>query len=115
MRVILFSCQPFHAQHQPAFEAGTMLQMVADGTMLQMAADGTMLQMAADGTMLQMVADGTMLQMVADMPSALGSTRTKRKLESVIADVLYTNKQTPWPLLRKRTIPTEQLPLVDEI
>jgi hypothetical protein len=26
-----------------------------------------------------------------------------------------TNKQTPWPLVRERTIPTEQPPLVDEI
>jgi hypothetical protein len=25
------------------------------------------------------------------------------------------NKQTPWPLFRERTIPTEQPPLVDEI
>jgi hypothetical protein len=25
------------------------------------------------------------------------------------------NKQTLWPLVRKRTIPTERLPLVDEI
>jgi hypothetical protein len=25
------------------------------------------------------------------------------------------NKQTPWPLVRERTIPTERLPLVDEI
>jgi hypothetical protein len=27
----------------------------------------------------------------------------------------YTNKQTLWPLVRKRTIPTERPPLVDEI
>jgi hypothetical protein len=26
-----------------------------------------------------------------------------------------TNKQTPWPLVRKRTIPTERPPLVGEI
>jgi uncharacterized membrane-anchored protein YhcB (DUF1043 family) len=26
-----------------------------------------------------------------------------------------TNKQTPWPLVSERTIPTEQPPLVDEI
>jgi hypothetical protein len=26
-----------------------------------------------------------------------------------------TNKQTPWPLVRVRTIPTERPPLVDEI
>jgi hypothetical protein len=25
------------------------------------------------------------------------------------------NKQTPWPLVRERTIPTERPPLVDEI
>jgi hypothetical protein len=28
---------------------------------------------------------------------------------------LTINKQTPWPLVRKRTIPTERPPLVDEI
>jgi hypothetical protein len=27
----------------------------------------------------------------------------------------FTNKQTPWPLVRERTIPTERPPLVDEI
>jgi hypothetical protein len=25
------------------------------------------------------------------------------------------NKQTPWPLVHKRTIPTERTPIVDEI
>jgi hypothetical protein len=35
-------------------------------------------------------------------------------------DDYYTNankktKQTPWPLVRERTIPTERPPLVDEI
>jgi hypothetical protein len=28
---------------------------------------------------------------------------------------LKTNKQTPWPLVRERTIPTDRPPLVDEI
>jgi hypothetical protein len=28
---------------------------------------------------------------------------------------LYKQKQTPWPLVRERTIPTERPPLVDEI
>jgi hypothetical protein len=37
----------------------------------------------------------------------LNVVRTKRERE--------TNKQTPWPLVRKRTIPTERPPLVDEI
>jgi hypothetical protein len=26
-----------------------------------------------------------------------------------------TNKQTPWPLVRERTIPNERRPLLDEI
>jgi hypothetical protein len=26
-----------------------------------------------------------------------------------------TNKQTPWPLIREWTLPTDRLPLVDEI
>jgi hypothetical protein len=26
-----------------------------------------------------------------------------------------TNKQTPWPLVRERTIPTDRPPVVDEI
>jgi hypothetical protein len=29
--------------------------------------------------------------------------------------VIKTNKQTPWPLVRERTIPTDWPPLVDEI
>jgi hypothetical protein len=28
---------------------------------------------------------------------------------------IVTNKQTPWPLVRERTIPTDRPPLVDEI
>jgi hypothetical protein len=37
--------------------------------------------------------------------------------EIVVAyfQVLQTNKQTPWPLVRERTIPTDRPPLVDEI
>jgi hypothetical protein len=27
---------------------------------------------------------------------------------------LFSNKQTPWPLVHERTIPTERPPLVDE-
>jgi hypothetical protein len=27
----------------------------------------------------------------------------------------YRTKKTPWPIVRKRTIPTERPPLVDEI
>jgi hypothetical protein len=30
-------------------------------------------------------------------------------------DYYKKTKQTPWPLVRERTIPTEQPPLVDEI
>jgi hypothetical protein len=29
-------------------------------------------------------------------------------------DMAKKKKQTPWPLVRERTIPTEQLPLVNE-
>jgi hypothetical protein len=29
--------------------------------------------------------------------------------------IKQTNKQTPWPLVRERTIPTDRPPLVDEI
>jgi hypothetical protein len=38
-------------------------------------------------------------------------------IRRVIAGLLtsQTNKQTPWPLVRERTIPTERPPLVDEI
>jgi hypothetical protein len=32
-----------------------------------------------------------------------------------IMDKKNINKQTPWPLVRERTIPTERPPLVDEI
>jgi hypothetical protein len=33
----------------------------------------------------------------------------------VVSFLMDTTKQTPWPLIRKRTIPTERPPLVDEI
>jgi hypothetical protein len=32
-----------------------------------------------------------------------------------IIGVASTTKQTPWPLVRERTIPTDRPPLVDEI
>jgi hypothetical protein len=35
---------------------------------------------------------------------------------SVFQTLIITNKkQTPWPLVRERTIPTDRPPLVDEI
>jgi hypothetical protein len=37
----------------------------------------------------------------------------KESRDSAVADAEY--KQTPWPLVRLRTIPTDRLPLVDEI
>jgi hypothetical protein len=33
----------------------------------------------------------------------------------VRSNITHTNKQTPWLLVRKRIIPTDRLPLVDEI
>jgi hypothetical protein len=36
-------------------------------------------------------------------------------MEDSYITVLYTDRQTPWPLVRKRTIQTEQPSLVDEI
>jgi hypothetical protein len=33
----------------------------------------------------------------------------------LVSDPVETQKQTPWSLVRKRTIPTERPPLVDEI
>jgi hypothetical protein len=33
----------------------------------------------------------------------------------VIVCITKKNKQTAWPLVRKRTIPTERPPLVDEV
>jgi hypothetical protein len=36
--------------------------------------------------------------------------------ESIVSLFIFlSNKQTPWPLVRERTIPTERSPLVDEI
>jgi hypothetical protein len=32
-----------------------------------------------------------------------------------MSDEMEKTKQTPWPLVRERTISTERLPLVDEI
>jgi NAD-dependent dihydropyrimidine dehydrogenase PreA subunit len=33
----------------------------------------------------------------------------------ILVAVTAKNKQTPWPLVHKRTIPTDRPPLVDEI
>jgi hypothetical protein len=33
----------------------------------------------------------------------------------VVGDKQTKTKQAPWPLVRERTIPTERLPLVDEM
>jgi hypothetical protein len=42
--------------------------------------------------------------------------RTDVSEEPVASFIKKTNKkQTPWPLVRERTIPTERPPLVDEI
>jgi hypothetical protein len=38
-----------------------------------------------------------------------------RYLEIMSQIYIQTKKQTPWPLVRERTIPTERPPLVDEI
>jgi hypothetical protein len=35
--------------------------------------------------------------------------------ERCLGYVIKANKQTPWPLVRKRTILTDRLPLVGEI
>jgi hypothetical protein len=35
--------------------------------------------------------------------------------EETSASFIKKNKQTPWPLVRERTIPTDRQPLVDEI
>jgi hypothetical protein len=40
----------------------------------------------------------------------MGISLEHRSLEN-----MTKNKQTPWPLVRERTIPTERPPLVDEI
>jgi hypothetical protein len=37
------------------------------------------------------------------------------EVEGRKSNVVKTNKQTPWPLVRERTIPTDRPPLVDEI
>jgi hypothetical protein len=42
----------------------------------------------------------------------LHSTTSKRKQSNA---AYRKKKKTPWPLVRKRTIPTERPPLVDEI
>jgi hypothetical protein len=51
---------------------------------------------------------------VGDWP-VLRDAKGNRRLRGNILHVALTLKQTPWPLVRKRTIPTERPPLVDEI
>jgi hypothetical protein len=43
--------------------------------------------------------------------TSIGFTRVS---QPVIHELIYIKKQTPWPLVRKQTIPTERLPF-DEI
>jgi hypothetical protein len=50
--------------------------------------------------------------------SAFASWRLTTGVTTLLTTYVYnkqTNKQTPWPLARKRTILTERPPLVDEI
>jgi hypothetical protein len=53
-------------------------------------------------------------------PVALVRTEVSEELSASFIRVtrigeLGTKEQTPWPLVRERTIPTERPPLVDEI
>jgi acyl-CoA thioesterase FadM len=45
----------------------------------------------------------------------LGTTLAVTSNPNMLHYDTKTKKQTPWPLVRKRTIPTERPPLVDEI
>jgi hypothetical protein len=42
---------------------------------------------------------------------------TQKRTPSIVIIIIIViiKKQTPWPLVRKRTVPTERLSLVDEI
>jgi hypothetical protein len=48
-----------------------------------------------------------------EMP--FGGGHHKAPKDQELRDYAPGTKQTPWPLVRKRTIPTERLPLVGEI
>jgi hypothetical protein len=48
------------------------------------------------------------------VPKDISDTAMKTSQQTVSFDPT-NKKQTPWPLVRKRTIPTERPPLVDEI
>jgi hypothetical protein len=37
------------------------------------------------------------------------------RLTQTLIEINKQTKQTPWPLVRERTIPTDRPPLVDEI
>jgi hypothetical protein len=56
-----------------------------------------------------------MICSVRNMRSELGFWVNQCKLTALHKAVLSKQKQTPWPLVRERTIPTERPPLVDEI
>jgi hypothetical protein len=71
---------------------------------------------------------GTIDWIVTDGPSELSLTHLKKlnwkdwiKMNMQEGREIYKstkqkqNKQTPWPLVRQRTIPTERPPFVDEI
>jgi hypothetical protein len=43
------------------------------------------------------------------------STKHGMKVSLLVLYFQCNSKQTPWPLVRERTIPTDRPPLVDEI
>jgi uncharacterized protein YeeX (DUF496 family) len=57
------------------------------------------------------------IETVKDIIAKFAKSHEKRLQDHINIEVsrLLTNKQTPWPLVRERTIPTERPPLVDEI
>jgi hypothetical protein len=58
-------------------------------------------------------------RMIEAVSSSETSALTRATLRHISEDgIRYshkTNKQTPWPLVRERTIPTDRPPLVNEI
>jgi hypothetical protein len=74
------------------------------------------LLVSANGIPSSLILDTLMKELIHSSKTLVLTRVTRRNIaEDGILHSQKQNKQTPWPLVRERTIPTERPPLVDEI
>jgi hypothetical protein len=75
---------------------------------------GTMLALTGNHSVLRLVVTAKVVPS-SPIPATLMTEVICSSDTSVLTRATWHNKQPPWPLVRKRTIPTERQPPVDEI